>query len=363
MNARLFWLPLACLISACGAPKGASSPGGSAGPKGASSPAPLASPRTSTFVPLGSPPDVAPADKAPGPTCSIIEYVLGPLANPGESLFPVSVVADARGGLAAWIALDGLALRRVDGGGAPSGSRASLPGPWPSIPVLLLSPEEVILLVTTESEIRVSRLERASLRPLGERRFPRPGELARFVDAAVDGADLWLVGTRERDMVFLRLGREGPPRPVVARLPRELPSDPLVTLGRKDGGLAAWISLIGGDTWLATESGVRDAVPGDVTPLPGRFVRAAPIDMRTGMTRFGLEAISSVPLSRDEDSRLQQEKPEEAFQTHGTHGFPGTAWTGTHFLFSEARGPSGEGRQDKLSAVVTAVDCGGGRPR
>jgi hypothetical protein len=302
---------------------------------------------------------MAPADKAKGPTCTVTEHVLGALADPGESLFPVAVVADAQGGLAAWLAPTGLALQPLHTGGDASGAATRIPGTWQYVPVLLLSPGEAILLVMGPAEITVSRFERSSLRPLGERRFPRPRELGALLEMAMVGADLWLVGAREQALLFFSVGRKGPSHTSVVSLPRALPADPLVTMGRKDGSMAVLISTIAGEAWIVAETGVQEAEPADLAPSLGRFVRTLPSDFRTGATVSGLQTIPRYPLSRADDARLQEEKPPPAFVTRGTYGLPSEAWTGTHFLFGEAQGTSEDGKRDKLSAVLAAVDCRG----
>lgn len=288
------------------------------------------------------------------------EHGLGPLADPHENLAPVAVVADSQGALAAWIAPGGLALRRLNASGAPEGAEARVPGTWQSVPTLLLSPQEAILVATTPSEITVSRFVRSSLQPLSERRVPRPKELAKLVATTLDGADLWLIGARERALTFFRVGRETAPHSATVPLPKAIPEDALATTGRRDGSLAVLISTIGGETWLAAETGVQSIAPGDAPPAsPGRFVRPLPIELRTGATSYGLQTVPSYPLSRREDARLLEETPTEAFRTRGTYGFPATAWTGTHFLFAEAMGEWETGKMDRLSAVVSAVDCRG----
>ena len=359
MISRLLGLSLGGLLAACGAP---------------STPAPLALPvapaakpaATSVpvvkapFAPLGPPGDMAPAEMAPGPRCTVTEHVLGPLADPGESLFPVTVVADAQGGLAAWLDSAGLVLQRLDTRGVPAGAAAHPAGTWAQIPRILLGQGETILLVEGPAEITVSRYERASLRPLGERRVPRPRELQWIVATGVEGADLWLVGVLDQALVFLSVGREGPIHTSVVALPEALPRDLLVTLGRKDGSMAVLISTIADQAWVATETGVAEAAPEDLTPSLGRFVRLFPNDFRTGATAHGLQTIPRYPLSRAADSELQQKTPPAAFVTHGSVGFPGEAWTGTHFLLGEAQGAWEEGKKkDKLSAVISAVDCHG----
>lgn len=363
MKSLLPWLPIACLVSACGATAAPVLPGGSAGtPLGPPVSASAAVEKT-VFLPLGAPIDALPADAAPGPTCKVTEHVLGPLADPGESLLPVALAADAQGAVAGWLAPDGLTLQRLDTSGRPSGARTKAPPTWTELPALFVSAEELFLLLITPGEIRISRLERASLRPLGERRFPRPPELARIVDTAVAGTDLWLVGARGSELVFFGAGREGPPHQAVLGLPRALPADPQVTMGRKDGRIAVLINTLGGDTWLATESGVEEAAPGEAPMVLGRLVRALPSDLHTGLTRYGLQTIPGYPLSRSEDARLMEERPPEAFQTHGTYGLPTAVRTGTHFLFGEAQGPPGDDRKDKLSAVISSVDCRVHEPR
>jgi hypothetical protein len=363
MKSLLSWLTITSLVSACGATAAPLLPGGSAGTPVSPPVSSSAAVEKTVFVPLDSPIDALPADKAPGPTCKVTEHVLGPLADRGESLLPVALAADAQGAVAGWLAPDGLTLQRLDAGGHPTGARVKAPRGWTDLPALFLSVDEVFLLLVAPAEIVVSRLERASLRPLGERRFPRPPELTRIVDTAVEGSDLWLIGSRDSELLFFGVGREGPPQRAVVGLPRALPADPLVTMGRKDGRIAVLINTISGDTWLATERGVKEAAPGEAPVVPGPLVRTLPSLARTGLMQYGLQTIAGYPLSRSEDARLMEEKLPEAFQTHGTYGLPTAVRTGTHFVFGEAQGPPGENLRKKLSAVISSVDCRADVPR
>lgn len=310
------------------------------------------------FVPLVPWGGMAPATEATQPPCRVTEYLLGPLANPGDNLFPVQLVADAHGAVVAWMSPNGLLLKRFDVTGAPAGEAVSAPA-WKSLPVVLLSREEVVLVAVEPTSITVARFERSSLRAAGARTVPRPDGLDRTLESAVIDGELLMIGVHDRDLVFFRVPREGESHRATVFLPAPLPGDPGVILGRWDGEPALWISTIRGDSWLASASRVEKVPPETVSRGTVPHVRTVMIDLQTGATSFGLQTELRYPLSRREEADRPEQKPAEAFRLTGTYGFPLEGRTGNVVLFGEAAGKSEPNNLDKLQAQVSTVRCGG----
>jgi hypothetical protein len=103
----------------------------------------------------------------------VTEYPLGPLANPGDNLFPVQLAADAQGAVAAWMSPYGLLLKRFDATGAPAGEAVSAPASWKSPPVVLLSREEVVLVAVEPTSVWRERASRSAPPSSFRRRYPR----------------------------------------------------------------------------------------------------------------------------------------------------------------------------------------------
>lgn len=288
----------------------------------------------------------SPSD-APGPACRVTEHDLGAMADPENNLYPTTLAVDALGGVVGWMGPAGVMLRRLTRDGSPSGEAVGGPA-GARVGEILLGGGGAALARWGETEVEVLFLDRATLRLTTSRKAARPAAMSVLQVSFLADRTLVAFGSDRRSVTVLRAPAEGEVRTATAAAPREFGVPPDVIAGLWDGERAALVTAATGDAWLTDGTRFQAADPGQVHPRQGPFVSTAITRFNTGDTRYALVQVPSYPAKAPEPP----EDAEEAFRVGCTHGFPGDAWSGSHFLLACAAGEKGSFR-----AKLYAADC------